>query len=186
MVAAWIISAMISRADGHDEMDARADAALPLSARYERIAAQLAGLFAKVTDPQARMASTAALLQHKQSHFFWTGFYRLVDGELLVGPYQGPLACLQLAHGQGVCWACVQRAAAVIVPNVHEFLGHIPCDSRSLSEVVVPVRDAAGAIVGVLDVDSTELGAFSEVDAAGLQRVADMIYAPPLGSIIGA
>jgi len=180
LLAAWIISRMTSTNAAHDEMDAAAGAATSLAARYERLAAQLAALFTKLDDPQARMASAAALLHHKQPHFFWTGFYRLVDGELLVGPYQGPLACMQLAHGQGVCWACVQRGEPVVVPNVHEFPGHIPCDSRSSSEVVVPVRDAAGVIVGVLDVDSTEHGAFSEVDAAGLQHVADLIYATDL------
>jgi L-methionine (R)-S-oxide reductase len=178
LLATWIICRMSTSVDAHDEPQMTGGTAAVLTARYERIAAQLAGLFVKVGDPQARMASAAALLQHKQPHFFWTGFYRLVDGELLVGPYQGPLACMQLAHGHGVCWACVQRAAAIIVPNVHEFPGHIPCDTRSLSEVVVPVRNAAGAIVGVLDVDSAEFNAFSAADATGLQRVADMIYAP--------
>ena len=73
--------------------------------RYDRIADQLSGLFAKVADPQARMASAAALLHHKMPHFFWTGFYRLVDGDLIVGPYQGPIACMRLERHTGVCWA---------------------------------------------------------------------------------
>lgn len=148
-----------------------------LSARYERIAAQLEPLFQKVSDPIARMASAAALLQHKLPHFFWTGFYLLRDGELIVGPYQGPLACLKLERGQGVCWASIERGARIVVPNVHEFPGHIACDSRANSEVVVPLRDAGGSIFGVLDVDSTELNAFSVVDAAGLERIAAMIFA---------
>ena len=152
------------------------DAPLALAARYERIAAQLEPLFAEVRDPVARMASAAAVLLHKMPHYFWCGFYRLVDGELLTGPYQGPLACLRLARGSGVCWACIERGAAVIVPNVHEFPGHIPCDARSQSEVVVPVRDAAGRVVAVLDVDADRLDAFTAADVAGLSRIAAMIY----------
>ncbi len=144
--------------------------------RYERIAGQLAELFGKTPDPTARMATAVALLHHKMPHFFWTGFYRLVDGDLVVGPYQGPLACQVLERDKGVCWAGVRRAAPVLVPNVHEFPGHIACDARSQSEVVVPLRDASGRVVGVLDVDSDRLAAFSEADVAGLERIVDMIY----------
>jgi len=147
-----------------------------LQVRYERIAAQLSELFAKESDPLARMASAAALLQHKMPHFFWTGFYRLVDDELLVGPYHGPLACMRLERNRGVCWECVSRGEAVLVPDVHAFPGHIPCDERSQSEVVVPVRDSSGALVGVLDVDSAELDAFSAADIAGLAAIARLIY----------
>lgn len=148
-----------------------------LAARYERIIEQLSELFAKGGDATARMATAAAVLHHKMPHFFWTGFYRVIGEELVAAPYQGPVACAILPHGEGVCWACVLRAESIVVPNVHEFPGHIPCDSRSNSEVVVPVRTGAGEIVGVLDVDSTEFSAFSEVDAAGLERIAAMIYA---------
>ncbi len=126
-------------------------------------------------DLQARMATAAALLHHKMPHFFWTGFYRLQGGDLVVGPYQGPLACAVLARSQGVCWACVQRGAPVLVPDVHAFPGHIACDARSRSEVVVPLRDAAGQVVAVLDVDSQRLAAFDEVDVQGLAAVADLI-----------
>lgn len=147
-----------------------------LAGRYERIAAQLEPLFAKARDPLARMASAAALLQHKMPHFFWTGFYRLVDGDLVVGPYQGPIACMVLERGKGVCWAAVTRDEPVLVPDVHAFEGHIACDARSQSEVVVPVRGADGAIVGVLDVDSDRPEAFTESDVRGLQRIADMIH----------
>jgi len=147
-----------------------------LTERYDRVAEQLAELYAKVADPQARMASAAALLQHKMPHFFWTGFYRLVDGDLIVGPYQGPIACLLLERHKGVCWAGVDRGEPVLVPDVHAFPGHIACDSRSESEVVVPVRDAAGAIVGVLDVDSEKPDAFSQADVEGLTKIAGMIY----------
>jgi GAF domain-containing protein len=148
----------------------------PLRDRYARIASQLAPLFAKVTDPQARMASAAALLHHKMPHFFWTGFYRLVDGDLIVGPYQGPIACLLLERHSGVCWAGVDRGEPVLVADVSAFPGHIACDSRSQSEVVVPLRDAAGTIVGVLDVDSDKPHAFTQDDVDGLVRIVGMIY----------
>jgi GAF domain-containing protein len=148
------------------------------AARYDRIAVQLEELFRKTTDPTARMATAVALLHHKMPHFFWTGFYRLVDGELVVGPYQGPLACQVLEREKGVCWAGVRREEPVLVPDVHEFPGHIACDARSQSELVVPVRDGAGRIVGVLDVDSEQLAAFGEADVAGLSRVVAMIYGP--------
>jgi len=147
-----------------------------LAERYDRIAEQLAELYAKVADPQARMASAAALLHHKMPHFFWTGFYRLVDGDLIVGPYQGPIACLLLERHKGVCWASADRGEPVLVPDVHAFPGHIACDSRSQSEVVVPVRDGSGAIAGVLDVDSEKPDAFSEADVEGLTKIAAMIY----------
>lgn len=147
-----------------------------LADRYRRIAVQLAELFSKNVDPISRMATAAAVLHHKLPHFDWTGFYRLVDGELLAGPYQGHLACSILARETGVCWHCVTTREAVVVPDVREFPGHIYCDARSLSEVVVPVLNTAGEIAAVLDVDSNELGAFSAADAAGLQAVAALIY----------
>lgn len=147
-----------------------------LAARYGRIAVQLAGLFAENADALSRMATAAALLHYKMPHFFWTGFYRLVGGDLLVGPYQGPLACSVLESRKGACWLCLERAERVIVPNVHEFPGHIPCDSRANSEIVVPVRDVRGEAVAVLDVDSVDIDAFSDTDVTGLERVAGMIY----------
>jgi len=147
-----------------------------LAARYGRIAAQLEELYDKVSDPLSRMGSAAALLHHKMPHFFWTGFYRLVDGDLLVGPYQGPLACMLLERHTGVCWAAIDRGESMLVADVHAFPGHLACDSRSSSEVVVLLRDAAGEIRGVLDVDADKPAAFSEADVAGLERVAALIY----------
>lgn len=123
------------------------------------------------------MATACAVLHHKQPHFFWTGFYRLQDSELVVGPYEGPLACSELAGPQGVCWAAVTNGASVVVADVHAFPGHVACDSRSQSEIVVPVRDAHGNIVAVLDVDSDRPAAFSDVDREGLAIVA-LIHAP--------
>jgi len=157
-------------------VEATPDQVSSLATRYERIAQQLAGLFIKNADPLARMATAAAVLHHKQPHFFWTGFYRMHDGLLQAAAYQGPLACSPLEPGRGVCWACWERNAGIIVPDVEDFPGHIPCDSRSRSEVVAPVRDASGDCVAVLDVDSTELSAFCEDDLRGLQRIAGMIY----------
>ncbi|HOT01125.1 MAG TPA: GAF domain-containing protein [Acidobacteriota bacterium] len=145
--------------------------------RYGRIRDQLAELFTKTGDPVARMATAVALLHHKMPHYFWTGFYRLVDGTLTVGPYQGPLACQVLQAHTGVCWAGIDRGEPVVVADVHAFPGHIACDSRSRSEIVVPLRDAAGRIVGVLDVDSDEPAAFDEVDRAGLLPIVAMIHA---------
>jgi len=145
--------------------------------RYARIVKQLGELFARTTDPVARMATAAALLHAKMPTFFWTGFYLLVDDELTVGPYQGSLACLVLAKHTGVCWACVDRGEAVVVTDVHAFPGHIACDARSRSEVVVPLRDRSGSIVGVLDVDAEEPAAFDDVDREGLEAVARLIHA---------
>ena len=149
-----------------------------LADRYARIAAQLAPLFAKTADPIARMATAAAVLHHKNSHFFWTGFYRLIEGDLIVGPYQGALACQVLERGKGVCWAAATRGETVLVPDVHAFPGHIACDARSRSEIVVPARDAAGVLRAVLDVDAECEDAFGPADATGLERVAAMIFAP--------
>lgn len=143
--------------------------------RYHRVEEQLAELFARTRDIQARMATTAALLRHKFGHFFWCGFYRLVGGDLLVGPYQGPLACQVLARGKGVCWAAVKEGRTVIVPDVRQFPGHIPCDPRSLSEIVVPVRGADGAVIAVLDVDSDRTGQFDEEDRLGLETIVALL-----------
>ncbi len=152
--------------------------------RYQRIGRQLAELFPKTADPIARMATLAALLHHKMPGFSWTGFYLLRpaktlggEPELVVGPYQGPLACLWLPPHQGVCWAGVDRGQPVVVPDVHAFPGHIACDPRSRSEVVVPVRDQEGRIVGVLDIDSTKPAHFDHTDAEELEKLVALIYA---------
>jgi GAF domain-containing protein len=144
--------------------------------RYERIKRQLEELLGEVNDPIARMATVVAVLHHKLPGFSWTGFYLLRDGELMVGPYQGLLACLVLPVHTGVCWAAIDRGETVVVPDVHDFPGHIACDSRSRSEIVVPLRDSAGAIVGVLDVDSTRLAQFDGEDRAGLEPLVDLVH----------
>ncbi len=147
--------------------------------RYGRIMAQLEERFADTGDPVARMATVAALLHHKMPGFFWTGFYLLRDGELTVGPYQGTLACLVLEPHSGVCWAGVDRGETVVVPDVHAFPGHIACDSRSNSEIVVPLRDDEDRVVGVLDIDSTRFDTFDAVDAECLEGIAALIYSAP-------
>lgn len=146
-----------------------------LARRYHRIYGQVEPLLAKTDNQVARMATIASLLHHKMPRFFWTGFYVLIDGQLTVGPYQGPLACLVLEKEKGVCWAAVLRRETVIVPDVHRFPGHIACDSRSNSEIAVPLRDAKGKVWGVLDVDSREFEAFSAVDQEWLQKIVDLI-----------
>jgi len=153
----------------HDDRDS-------LAGRYRRIEAQLAELFRKTDDPTARMATAVAVLHHKMPHYFWTGFYRVVDGDLVVGPYQGPVACSVLRGPQGVCWAGVRGGATVVVPDVHAYPGHVACDARSRSEIVVPVRGARGDIVAVLDVDSERPDAFGEADREGLERIVALLF----------
>lgn len=151
-----------------------------LAGRYERIFLQLEELFEGYAesgcDDISRMATIAALLHHKMPHYFWTGFYRLEGGELIVGPYQGPLACAVLPGPDGVCWTGVRERRSIIVPDVHAFAGHVACDERSRSEIVVPVREPAGNVVGVLDVDSDQPDAFSEADRAGLEKIVQLIF----------
>jgi GAF domain-containing protein len=146
-----------------------------LAARYDRIHDQLVELFEKNDDPVARMATISALLHHKMPHFFWTGFYRMIDGKLKVGPYQGPLACAVLDGPEGVCWACVNRRASIVVPDVHAFEGHVACDERSQSEVVVPVFHG-DELVAVLDVDSDRPDAFTDTDRVGLEKIVGLIF----------
>lgn len=145
------------------------------ASRYERIMRQLEELIGKSTDPVARMATVAAVVHHKQSAFSWTGFYLLRDGDLVVGPYQGPVACLVLRpRHTGVCWAGVDRGETVVVPDVHAFPGHIACDAASQSELVVPVmRD--GKVVAVVDLDSPLAARFDRDDAAGIESLAALL-----------
>ncbi|MCK5463917.1 MAG: GAF domain-containing protein [Bacteroidales bacterium] len=143
--------------------------------RYKRIYDQLSTLLNATDDVMSRMATVAAVLHHKMDGFFWTGFYLIRDGNLLVGPYQGPVACQVLAKDTGVCWSGINQVKTIIVPDVEQFPGHIACDSRSRSEIVVPVRDKDGQIIAVLDVDSKHLEQFDETDAAGLEKIIGLI-----------
>jgi GAF domain-containing protein len=143
--------------------------------RYWEVASEVAAVVTGETSRTARYATTVSLLVSAfGERFFWCGFYEVdpkKPSELVVGPYQGTLGCLRIAFGKGVCGACAARRETIIVPDVHEFPGHIACDSRSNSEIVTPVFDAAGALVAVLDVDSTGFNAFDEIDARGLEAV---------------
>ena len=146
-----------------------------LEKRYKRIYSQLQELFTKTENKTARMATAAAILHHKMPHYFWTGFYTLIDGELIVGPYQGPLACQVLEKKKGVCWAGFNGKKTIVVPNVHEFPGHIACDHRSNSEIVVPLLNEDNQVWGILDVDSRKLEAFSDIDKEWLEKIINLI-----------
>jgi len=143
--------------------------------RYRRIAAQLEELISKTDDPAAHRATAAALLHHKVPGVSWTGFYMLKGGELVVDAYQGPVACLVLERHVGVCWAAIDGDETQIVADVHAFPGHIPCDDRSRSEVVVPIHDVGGRPVGVLDIDSHRENHFDEIDGDGYRLVVDIL-----------
>ena len=157
-------------------------ARLPVAkaARYAALAEEIAAVLAGEANLVARQATVTSMLADAFEHYFWTGFY-LVDpakpDELVVGPYQGTLGCLRIAFGRGVCGAAAAERKTVIVADVDAFPGHIACDSRSKSEIVTPVFDRAGALIGVFDVDSTELAAFDETDAAGLERILRQTFA---------
>ena len=143
--------------------------------RYGRIYEQLQGLLAKPGNTLSKLATIVAVLHHKMDYFFWTGFYFLDKGELIAGPYQGPAACQLLAKDTGVCWAGINEAKTIVVPDVHAFPGHIACDSRSKSEIVVPLKDSSGNVIGVLDVDSKELASFDETDREGLEKILSLL-----------
>jgi len=140
---------------------------------YRPLLPQIAALVEDETDPIAKMANVAAAL-HQAFGFWWTGFYRVVGDELVLGPFQGPVACMHIPFGRGVCGTAWQRQETVIVPNVHEFAGHIACSSESKSEIVVPVfRD--GKVIAVLDIDSAEYNTFDEMDQAYLEQIVSLM-----------
>lgn len=134
---------------------------------------QIAGVLDGEPNRTARLATVACLLSHAFEDFFWTGFY-LVDpdkaNELVVGPYQGTLGCLRIPFGRGVCGTAAADRKTLIVEDVHAFPGHIACDAASQSEIVVPVFDG-DTLIGVLDVDSAEIGSFDQSDADALERI---------------
>ena len=148
--------------------------------RYAEVGEAIAAVLVGERNQTARMATVASMLASSFEHYFWTGFY-VVDPErpreLVVGPYQGSLGCLRIAFGRGVCGTAAETGQVQLVPDVHAFPGHIACDSRSASELVVPVRDAQGRLVAVFDVDSDRPAAFDETDVRGLQAILDRIFA---------
>lgn len=142
--------------------------------RYATVAQEIAAVLVGEPNLVARMATVASMLAASFDHFFWTGFY-VVDPdkreELVVGPYQGTLGCLRIAFGQGVCGAAARSRQTQVVDDVSAFPGHIACDSRSVSEIVVPVVDAQGRLIAVFDVDSETPAAFDGADVEWLERI---------------
>ncbi|WP_031551857.1 GAF domain-containing protein [Parvularcula oceani] len=145
---------------------------------YDEVSRQLASVLEGEGDRIARMATVSCLLAQAFPDNIWTGFYmvdRAKEDELVVGPYQGTLGCLRIPFAKGVCGAAARTGETQVVEDVHAFEGHIACDSRSVSEIVVPVRDPDGTLFAVLDIDNPEAGTFGETDRAALERlVADV------------
>jgi GAF domain-containing protein len=146
------------------------DPTQPKPALYASVIAQTRALLEGERDAIANFANTTALLYHSLPDLNWVGFYLLKDGELVVGPFQGKPACVRIALGKGVCGTAAQRRATVIVKNVHEFDGHIACDSASNSEIVLPLL-RGNELIGVLDLDSPKFERFDAEDQAGLEKV---------------
>ncbi|MGE5500365.1 MAG: GAF domain-containing protein [Ignavibacteriales bacterium] len=148
--------------------------------RYRELAAEIASVLEGERNVTARMATVASMLANSFDHYFWTGFY-VVDpdkpDELVVGPYQGTLGCLRIAFGKGVCGTAAATRETQLVPDVNAFPGHIACDSRSLSEIVVPVLGPSGDLIGVFDVDSDRPAAFDEVDRRWLETILTETFA---------
>ncbi len=151
--------------------------------RYRALATEIAAVIEGEPNRTARYASAASLMAHAfPETFFWCGFYlvdRMRPDELVVGPYQGTLGCLRIPFGKGVCGTAAAERRTIIVPDVHAFPGHIACDSRSNSEIVVCVFTPDGTLAGVLDVDSTELNSFDEEDARGLEAICALLLTTP-------
>ena len=141
---------------------------------YNELNMNLRGLIENIPHPIANLANASALLYDKLSDLNWAGFYLMEDGKLVLGPFQGKVACIEIKVGRGVCGTAVEKDATMLVPNVHEFPGHIACDGASNSEIVVPIHKD-GKVYGVLDIDSPSLNRFSEEDKAGLEEFAHIL-----------
>ncbi|WP_333591309.1 GAF domain-containing protein [Brevundimonas sp.] len=159
---------------------ARTDRPADKAARYAEVEIEILAVLEGEPNRTARMATVASMLADAFETYFWTGFYLVADDradELVVGPYQGTLGCLRIPFGRGVCGAAARTGLTQLVEDVHAFPGHIACDSRSRSEIVVPVRDASGALIAVFDVDATEPAAFDATDAQALERLMAKVFA---------
>lgn len=141
---------------------------------YRLLVKQVESLIEGENNIMGQLANAAALL-HETMGWWWTGFYIVKDGELQLGPFQGPIACYRIKRGRGVCGTAWQEDRTVVVPDVEQFPGHIACSSLSRSEIVVPLHDEDGNVIGVLDIDSKELATFDEVDARWLEEIARVI-----------
>lgn len=140
---------------------------------YQNLLEEVESVTNGESDLIANMANVTALIQ-ESFHFWWTGFYRVQGDELILGPFQGPLACTRIRKGRGVCGTSWAEDNTIVVPNVHEFPGHIACSSASQSEIVVPLRKN-GEVIGVLDIDSENLSTFDETDALWLERICETL-----------
>lgn len=142
--------------------------------KYRLLTDQIHSLIEGETDSVAVMATVCAAI-HETMGFFWTGFYRVVGDELVLGPFQGPVACMHIAYGRGVCGSAWRQKNTIVVPDVEQFPGHIACSSLSRSEIVVPVISASGDVLAVLDIDSKELATFDETDRKYLEIICEQI-----------
>ena len=139
--------------------------------RYASLLPQAESLVAGIDNPVGALANLCALLKDNLPHYFWVGFYLVRDGELQLGPFQGPVACYTIGKGRGVCGTAWEQAQTILVPDVEQFAGHIACSSRSRSEIVVPIfKD--GQVAAIIDVDSESLNAFDAVDRQALEQLA--------------
>lgn len=144
------------------------------SQKYQMLVSQIASLIEGEADQIAVMSNVAAAI-HQEMKFWWTGFYRVVGEELLLGPFQGPVACMHIPFGRGVCGTAWQRQQTVVVSDVDQFPGHIACSSQSRSEIVVPVFSPDGKVTAVLDIDSEKLATFDDVDRQYLEQICKLI-----------
>ena len=140
---------------------------------YREVIARVGLLLEGETDGVAAMATVVCELHHGFAHYDWTGFYRVVGSELVIGPYQGGHGCLRIRHGRGVCGAAWAEGKTQLVPDVRDFPGHIACSDTTLSEIVVPVKKPDGTVIAVLDVDSDQLAAFTDEDRTALEALCD-------------
>lgn len=140
--------------------------------KYKLLYNQIKSLIQNENDTIANMSNVAAII-HETFKFWWTGFYRVINNELVLGPFQGPVACTRIAYGKGVCGTSWKEAKTIVVEDVHQFPGHIACSSASKSEIVVPIfKD--NQVVGVLDIDSEDLATFDNIDKEWLERIIEL------------
>ena len=142
--------------------------------KYKLLTEQIRSLIEGETDSVAVMANVCAAI-HEAMGFWWTGFYRVKENELVLGPFQGPVACMHISFGKGVCGTAWKEERTIIVPDVELFPGHIACSSLSRSEIVVPVFSKGGEVVAVLDIDSKELATFDDIDQQNLEEICRML-----------
>ena len=142
--------------------------------KYKDMVSGIKALIEGETDMIAVMSNVAAEI-HQTMGFWWTGFYRVIGDELVLGPFQGPIACMHIAYGRGVCGTAWKKAETIIVPDVEQFPGHIACSSLSRSEIVVPVKNADGQVKAVLDIDSKALNTFDETDKKNLETIVSLL-----------